>query len=316
MPRFRHALTRAWFGTLWPRRGGRRARRADAAVTLAGLLILSAGTAALAAAAPSVAAPHSAVTRWWHPPARPTFYWQLQGTLPLHEPALIDDVDGFDTSAAEVARLHAAGHRVICYIDVGTWERWRPDARDFPRAVLGHPNGWPGERWLDIRNLRVLEPIMRRRLEMCAQKGFDGVEPDNINPIGNDPGFPITPRDVIRYARWVAGTAHSLGLAVLQKNGSQFTAALEPSFDGALTEQCNQYSECAAYEPYLRVGKPVIDAEYQSRLFPRFCTTDARLGIVGALYNLALNGRRYRPCPPLTGPTATVPTAVARARMA
>jgi hypothetical protein len=72
--------------------------------------------------------------------------------------------------------------------------------------------------------------------------------------------------------------------------------ALQPHFDGALVEQCNQYSECGAYRPYLRAGKPVLNAEYRPSLYPRFCTAENRAGLIGALYNLALNGRRFRPC--------------------
>jgi len=54
----------------------------------------------------------------------------------------------------------------------------RPDAGAFPDAVKGDSNGWSGERWLDIRRLDVLGPIMQRRLDLCKQKGFDAVEPD------------------------------------------------------------------------------------------------------------------------------------------
>jgi len=34
-------------------------------------------------------------------------------------------------------------------------------------------------------------------------------------------------------------------------------------FDGALSEQCNQYQECSDSEPCLSAGKPVINAEYR-----------------------------------------------------
>ena len=235
--------------------------------------------------------------RRWTPPALLSYAWQLQGRLDMHVDASVYDVDGFGTTAAQVARLHANGRRVICYIDVGTWENWRPDAGTFPKSLLGNPNGWPGERWLDIRRLSALAPIMTRRLQMCARKRFDGVEGDNIDPLGNDPGFPITRAQVIRYARWFAREAHRLGLAVLQKNGPELVGALEPYFDGALVEQCSEYGECGVFMPYVRAGKPVVDAEYERRLYPGFCAADRRRGISGALYDLALDGRLYRPCP-------------------
>ena len=106
----------------------------------------------------------------------------------------------------------------------------------------------------------------------------------------------MTPAQQLRYAEWVARTAHALGMAVLQKNDPEQAAALEPVFDGALVEQCNEYQECGAYRPYLRAGKPVIDAEYERSLYPGFCAADARAGIMGALYSLNLDGSLYKPC--------------------
>ena len=43
-----------------------------------------------------------------------------------------------DPADAEVvAALQAQGSRVVCYISVGSWEDWRPDADQFPAAVIG-----------------------------------------------------------------------------------------------------------------------------------------------------------------------------------
>jgi hypothetical protein len=231
----------------------------------------------------------------WSPPARLTWYWQLQGRVRLENVAA-SDIDAFDNGAAEVARLHAHDQHVICYVDVGTWERWRPDAARFPRALMGRRNGWPGERWLDVRRLSVLAPIMRARFAMCARKGFDAVEPDNMDGFENPTGFHISAGQQLTYDRWVAHTVHRLGMAVFEKNDPEQAARLEPSFDGVLDEQCNQYHECGAFRRYLRAGKPVLNAEYQRSLYPGFCADDARLGISGALYALELNGTVFEPC--------------------
>jgi hypothetical protein len=140
---------------------------------------------------------------------------------------------------------------------------------------------------------------MRARFAMCARKGFDAVEPDNMDGFENPTGFAITPRQQLTYDRWVARAVHALGMAVLQKNDPEQAAQLEPSFDGALDEQCNQYHECASFRPYLRAGKPVLNAEYERRLYPGFCDNDRRLGISGALYGLELDGTLFKPCPAL-----------------
>ena len=231
-------------------------------------------------------------------PAQPTWYWQLQGRLPAHIDATLVDLDGFGTPAGTARSLDHAGHITVCYVDVGTWEAWRPDAGRFPRGLLGNANGWPGERWLDLRQRRLLGSIMARRIAMCARKGFAALEPDNLDPLGNHPGFAIGRADVLGYARMIAALAHADGLAVLQKNGPELVDALEPAFDGALTEQCREYDECAAFAPYVRAGKPVLDAEYNARLYPGFCAADRADKIQGALLDLALDGRRFRPCPP------------------
>ena len=201
------------------------------------------------------------------------------------------------TSAATVARFHRAGQHLVCYLDAGTWERFRPDAGRFPRRILGAGNGWPGERWLDVRALSTIEPMIAARLTMCAGKGFDAVEFDNIDGYGNHTGFPLTAGEQLRYDDWLAAAAHARGLAALQKNDPEQARELEPHFDGALDEQCNQYQECGAFAVYVRAGKPVLNAEYRAATYPGFCAADRRAGIMGALYSLALDGHRFAPCP-------------------
>jgi hypothetical protein len=252
---------------------------------------------------------------WWHPPRNLTWYWQLTGT-PAVEPVDATDVDGFDTSTATVAAFHARGQHMICYIDVGTAEDWRPDYSSFPSSVLGSSNGWPGEVWLDVRQLSVLEPIMAARFQMCHEKGFDAVEPDNMDGYENSTGFPISASDQLAYDEWIAQEVHSLGMAVLQKNDPDQAASLEPYFDGALDEQCNQYAECSEYESYLAAGKPVLNAEYEASLYPGFCAADDAAGIMGALYDTSLDGLTYKPCfgPSVTTPASPPPPAPGHSR--
>jgi hypothetical protein len=254
------------------------------------------GVAVLAALVLLLALAPSAVAIRWHPARRLTWYWQLTGHVRSSVNAAAYDIDGFDNTAAEVAALHRLGRHLVCYVDVGTWERWRPDAGRFPRSLLGKGNGWPGERWLDVRRLSILRPIMRERLKMCARKHFDAIEPDNIDGFENHSGFRVTARDQLRYDEWIAKQAHTLGLAAFQKNDPEQARTLEPYFDGALDEQCNQYSECSSFRRYVAARKPVLNAEYKRSLYPRFCAADARAGIMGALYNLDLNGRVFKPC--------------------
>ena len=100
--------------------------------------------------------------------------------------AEVFDIDLYDNSASVVSQLHARGKKAICYISAGTWQRWRPDASKFPTTVkVSKVSGWAGEQWLDIRQWNVLGPIMEARLDLCKAKGFDGVEPDNVDGYDN-----------------------------------------------------------------------------------------------------------------------------------
>jgi hypothetical protein len=261
--------------------------RRSALAALAGALAL----AALAGAAPAGAEPGP----WWQPPQHLTWFWQLQGKVEDSHAVAAYDIDGFETEASEVAALHAEGKRAICYVDVGTAENFRPDYGSFPKSVLGRSNGWPGEKWIDIRQTGVVEPIMQARFAMCREKGFDAVEPDNIEAFSNKSGFPITAQQQLEYNEWVADAVHALGMAVLQKNDGEQAAMLQPYFDGALSEQCNQYDECADFEPYLAAGEPVLNAEYH-RATKKFCAADEAAGIMGARYALSLNGKKFEPC--------------------
>jgi hypothetical protein len=201
----------------------------------------------------------------WIPPQITSWQWQLSG--PPSASSLLSvnmyDVDGFDSSASLVSAMHAQGTQAVCYLSLGTWENWRSDAGSFPASVLGSGNGWPGEKWLDIRQISTLAPIMTARFQMCLSKGFDAVEPDNIDGYSNSTGFPLTAADQIAYNQWIAQTVHSLGMSVALKNDVDQVSQLQPSFDFVIDEQCFQYNECNSLLPFVNAGKAVFEVEYQ-----------------------------------------------------
>ncbi len=208
-------------------------------------------------------------------------------TAQLSGPFTVIEMDAFDTPASVVAKVHALHKHAVCYVDVGTWEDWRPDAKDFPRSVLGRPDqGWAGERWLDIRRLSVLLPIMTRRIEKCASKGFDAVDPDNVNGVENRTGFPLTRSEQLRYDRAIAAIVHAHGMSVALKSYADASGALQPSFDFVVDEQCVQFAECNELLPFVQHGQAVFDIEYTTSL--SFC---AKLptGVDGLAKHLSLD---------------------------
>ncbi|MEV5545031.1 endo alpha-1,4 polygalactosaminidase [Streptomyces sp. NPDC052309] len=212
----------------------------------------------------------------WQPKAGTDWQWQLSGRLDTSVDVPVYDIDGFDHPASTVAALHDDGRKVICYLSTGAWEDFRPDAEKFPESVLGRGNGWEGERWLDIRRLDVLEPLMAERIDMCREKGFDAVEPDNMDGYKNETGFPLTAGDQLRYNRLIAKLAHDRGMAVGLKNDLDQIPELVDDFDFAVNEQCAQYGECAELKPFTDADKAVFHVEYELPA-GRFCAESREL---------------------------------------
>jgi len=204
----------------------------------------------------------------WQPPPGTTWQWQLQGNIDTNKPVEVYDIDGFDAPDSKIATLKGKGIKLICYFSAGSWEDWRPD--DFPSSVKGNNNGWPGEKWLDIRNIAVLGPIMEVRMDLCKARGFDAIEPDNIDGYTNNTGFPLTAADQFAYNTFLAQAAHDRGLSIGLKNDIDQAVTLEPFFDFAINEQCFQYNECEPLLAFIDAGKAVFQVEYNLGL-NKFC---------------------------------------------
>jgi hypothetical protein len=233
----------------------------------------------------------------WHPvPTTAPWQWQLQGKIDTSVPADPYEVDGFFVSARTVRRLHAEGRKAICYLDVGSWENYRPDKDAFPQSVIGRRyQGFPDERWMDIRQIHKLAAPLKKRFDMCRRKGFDAVEPDNINGFTNPTGFPLTASDQLRFNHWVARQVHSRGMSVALKNDPEQAKQLVGSFDFAVVEQCFQYHECGRFSPFVKAGKAVFEAEYE--LPPaRYCARAKALQFSAIRKSYDLLARPWKPC--------------------
>lgn len=199
---------------------------------------------------------------WYQPSVSVSWQWQLSGTLNSGYDVELYDIDLFDTETADILALQQAGKKVICYFSAGSWEDWRDDESQFPAAVLGNTlDGWADEKWLDIRAESV-KAVMDQRLQLAADKGCDGVEPDNMDGYQNNSGFSLNANDQLNYNRYIANRAHELGLSVALKNDLDQIEDLVDYFDFSVNEQCFQYDECELLLPFISAGKPVLNAEY------------------------------------------------------
>jgi hypothetical protein len=222
----------------------------------------------------------------WAPEPGTTWQWQLSGTVDESLDVEMYDIDLFEAApggieigagsgvstepgpnAGVIGRLGARGVVVICYVSVGSWEAYRPDAALFPEEALGNPlDGYPDERWLDIREAAwpLWTHLMWARFDLAVALGCDGIEPDNISPLGNDTGFPVDAAIQKAFYLEVATQAHARGLSVGQKNGVETTDADTIAwFDWNLNEQCFQYEECDVLDDVIAAGKAVFSTEYK-----------------------------------------------------
>jgi hypothetical protein len=260
------------------------------AIALLGAIVL-AGSAQARRANGNIWRPQTTSAPW---------QWQLQGPIDTSVTASVYDIDGFDTSRATVAKLHAQGRKVICYLDVGSWEPYRPDKAEFPRSVIGRRySGFENERWLDIAHFHRFERPLKQRFSMCARKGFDAVEPDNVAGWENEnhPGFDITRREQLSFNRWVARQVHAREMAVALKNDGRQATELAPDFDFAIVEECFKYHECGFYKnTFINEGKAVFEAEYEQE--PKaYCKTAGAIGFSAIRKSLGLFAKPWGPCP-------------------
>jgi hypothetical protein len=206
------------------------------------------------------------------------------------------EVDGFDVGGKVVRKLHSKHRKVICYLDVGSWENYRPDRAAFPKSVIGKRyQGFPNERWLDIRKIHLLAKPLRARFDLCKRRGYDAVEPDNDNGYTNDTGFPLTAHDQLRFNRWVAKEVHKRGMSVALKNDPEQAHQLAGVFDFAVVEQCFQYHECGQFMPFIRRGKAVFEAEYE--ISPsKFCAQAQKIRFSAIRKSYDLFAKPWIPC--------------------
>ncbi len=204
----------------------------------------------------------------WYPPhlasnGKPMRWdWQIGRVTPLQRTGAravdIYDLDGFLTTRAEVHTIHTTWQaatlphpKLICYLDMA-WEDYRPDAspgRYFPAATLGNVySGYPQQRWVDFRQLDALKPMLDERIAMCARKGFDAVELDDIDSF--DPpsttGFHLTPGDAQNFLAYAFNQVHRDGMTALWKNSPYLSWWGRRYTDGAIVEECYVYRMCFA----------------------------------------------------------------------
>ncbi len=239
----------------------------------------------------------SLVPSSWPPNLNST--WQVQlfldGTTPINTTIQADIYDiEIDAPQEVIDLLKSRGHKVICYLNAGTAESFRPSTQivfdgDLSsdtellelwrrRGILGNVYGerFGNEFWMNP-NHNFVRNYVQALLNKCKHKGFDGVSFDNLdgysfdkwNPEPEQTGFNITEAEQLDYNLWLVAEAHKRGLYAGLKNTGEIAEPLSEVYDWVFVESC--YSEriqgwdpaCENYARYFATkGKAIYLNEY------------------------------------------------------
>jgi hypothetical protein len=107
--------------------------------------------------------------------------------------------------------------------------------------------------------------IMKSRIALAAEKGCDGIDPDNVDNYGYGSSFGLTREDAINYIKKMADLAHSYGMSMGLKNAGDILHDVLNDIQFAVNEECAMLSgDCDYYEELTAAGKPVLHIEYVS----------------------------------------------------
>jgi len=147
--------------------------------------------------------------------------------------------------------------------------------------------------------------VIEARIAMCAQKGFDGIEPDIDDSYTDDTGFTISESSNVAYLVTLSTYAHSLGLAWGLKNGgdggmpTQFVSDMLAHVDFAVVEEPFFLGTIGYFKPALyNAGKAMFVAEYtnDTSSASSFCPQALTDHTNAALFDVALDAKVRTPC--------------------
>lgn len=256
-----------------------------------------------------------AAEEWELPTANAKFDYQIGGDYPLPAGVRVVSRDWFIGEAPDTAYG-------ICYVNAFQTQADedgvdRPDEQsNWPQELvlteLGDDPNWGGEYLIDISteaNREAAAAWVKPMVETCAEKGFKGIEFDNLDSWTRFDGTPVAGQvpfekaEAVAYAALLVADAHELGLAAAQKNTTDLTrseARDRIKFDFAIAEECGRYKECNRYRA--NYGNLVFVIEYRKKDFRKDCKNKKlrkRLSIVLRDVNVTQPGSPtyvYRAC--------------------
>jgi hypothetical protein len=238
------------------------------------------GTAAAAALCPLLActtADASTTASVTLPPVHANFDYQIGE--PYTPPAGVKVVSRDHTASP------AKGLYNICYVNAfqaqpGTEDEWGDLLLRDGSGKVVYDEDW-GEAMLDIRTADKRQRIADRVdswIDSCADKGFDAVEPDNLDTF--DRTNLLSESNAKAFIKLLSTHAHDKGLAIGQKNTAELASAhKEMGTDFAVAEECAEWNECGDYAD--AYDDHVVVIEYAKANLKKACSQFGdRLSIV------------------------------------
>ncbi|MDQ0791209.1 hypothetical protein QFZ63_000785 [Streptomyces sp. B3I7] len=193
------------------------------------------------------------------------------------------------TGVKVVSRDHGAspakGLYNICYVNAfqaqpGAENEWGDLLLKDANGKVVYDEDW-GEAMLDIRTADKRQRIadhVDTWIDSCAGKGFDAVEPDNLDTF--DRTNLISESNAKAFMKLLSAHAHAKGLAIGQKNTAELASAhAEMGTDFAVAEECAEYGECGDYAD--AYDDHVVVIEYKKANLNKACSQFGdRLSIV------------------------------------
>ncbi len=90
-------------------------------------------------------------------------------------------IDAQYFSAKQIAELHASGHTVYSYINIGSVENFRSYYKDYEAYTIGAYENWDEERWVDVSKTVWQDFILKKLAPEILAKGVDGLFVDNAD---------------------------------------------------------------------------------------------------------------------------------------
>jgi len=146
-------------------------------------------------------------------------------------------IDGQEATRAQVAELHASGHLVLAYLDVGTIEPYRPWYRELKPYRLSYWRRW-GEFYAAVNRPGYRLTIVDRIAPRILSKGFDGLFLDNTDMVES---HPKERRGMIRLVAALARLVHRRHGLLFTQNGASVLKPILPYLDGWNMEEVSTF---------------------------------------------------------------------------